>query len=343
MKAIINSSKRIYWFKALMAFLTCLLFLIPPSCEKDVLNQDSLPNMDKVAVSASATSSTAKMYWEHWFSKEWGGPGAVTLDAWINPPWYKEFGNYVLKVQSTNISAKISALQIRIDGVLILTEKGLARDYYVAKTLRSLAQNAHLTVSMEGDQGSNIHVWIEGTLKIGTAYGKHLYYKTNQQMSFDEANGYSNGLGAHLVIINDAKENNFLLNLFPHDYDRNFYIGLADRYWNNQEWHWVNNQDNPLCRVLIWNGTQCPGPPDWCNSNCLIINDYGYNNWMNCEPNNGNGVQEEDVAAIGNDGRWYDLPSYESRNFVIEWDYIPSSGLLINLFRNEYPWYPFPL
>jgi uncharacterized protein (TIGR02145 family) len=45
MKALINSLKRTHWFKVSVAVLTCLLFLVFPSCQKDELNQDTIPEM----------------------------------------------------------------------------------------------------------------------------------------------------------------------------------------------------------------------------------------------------------------------------------------------------------
>jgi uncharacterized protein (TIGR02145 family) len=57
MKAIINSSRRTLWFKTSIAFLTCLLFLVFPSCQKDELNQDPLLNLDNMSPFASANNS----------------------------------------------------------------------------------------------------------------------------------------------------------------------------------------------------------------------------------------------------------------------------------------------
>jgi uncharacterized protein (TIGR02145 family) len=54
MKAFINSSKRINWFKVLMALITCLLFVVFPSCQKDEFNQDTIPHMDEMSSSASS-------------------------------------------------------------------------------------------------------------------------------------------------------------------------------------------------------------------------------------------------------------------------------------------------
>jgi uncharacterized protein (TIGR02145 family) len=53
MKVLINSLKRAHWFKASMALITCLSFLIFPSCQKDELNQENV-------ISSSASSKSKK-------------------------------------------------------------------------------------------------------------------------------------------------------------------------------------------------------------------------------------------------------------------------------------------
>jgi DNA-binding beta-propeller fold protein YncE len=59
-KTIIVSSKRTYWFKVPVAFLTCLLFLIFPSCQKDELNQDSILDMDAMSLPVSSSKDNLK-------------------------------------------------------------------------------------------------------------------------------------------------------------------------------------------------------------------------------------------------------------------------------------------
>ena len=59
MKALISSLKRTLWFKASVAFFTCLLFLIFPSCQKDELSQGSIADMD--GLSSSASSKKVKL------------------------------------------------------------------------------------------------------------------------------------------------------------------------------------------------------------------------------------------------------------------------------------------
>jgi len=52
MKAFINSLERTHWFKALIALITCLLFLIFPSCQKVEIYQDPMLDMDVMSPSA---------------------------------------------------------------------------------------------------------------------------------------------------------------------------------------------------------------------------------------------------------------------------------------------------
>ena len=60
MKSIINSLKRTHWLKASVALLTCLSFLLLPSCQKDELDQDSLLNMDKMSPTALSSKDNLK-------------------------------------------------------------------------------------------------------------------------------------------------------------------------------------------------------------------------------------------------------------------------------------------
>lgn len=55
-----NSLKRTHRFKASVAFLTCLLIFTFPSCQKDELNQDSMPDMSPL-VSSNKVKTTGKI------------------------------------------------------------------------------------------------------------------------------------------------------------------------------------------------------------------------------------------------------------------------------------------
>jgi hypothetical protein len=353
MKAIVNFSKRTNRLKVLMALFTCLLFLIPPACEKLDPNQGSAPGMDEMVATPRAANTATKMYWG---PRECGGGG--NWEDWICPPWYENFGNFVLKVQNlSEAGAKISTLEIRISDVLILTAKGLSKDYFATKALRSLSNCAKIYIVMEGDQGSKIRVWVEATFKgLGTAFGKHLYYRSVQQIGnfnpdnftpfinrFDMAREYCQWAGGHLIIINNAKENDFVRNLCNNG---QYLIGLSD-YQRESEWRWV---DWNLCRVVIWNFTQCPNPNyplNYGDRNCTVIQDYGYNNWGNNAPDNCEGYncsEAQNVAVINNDGTWDDrnLDQINWISFVMEWDFIPNSTVIRDLFMREYPGYQYP-
>lgn len=336
MKAIVNLQRRTNWFKAWLALTTCLLFLIPPSCEKYDPDQDSIPNMDEMVATPRAASSPTKMYWG---PQDIDGPWAQEMCT----GYYENFGNFILKVQNiSEAGAKISTLEVRVANALIITAKGLSKDYFAAKTLKNLSNCAQLYVLIEGDQGCKVRVWVEATFKgLGTAYGKHLYYKSRQNKDWEDANNYCSDFNGHLVKISDAKENNFVWNFCNHQAGTG--IGLSD-IDQNQVWKWA---DGTLCRVVNWNYAQCPGgPSQGGGSECILITDYGYNNWRIGEPNNCGGQDangnciDESFAIFEDDGTWNDVPDFS--NFIIEWDYIPNSIVIERLFRQEYPDYPYP-
>ncbi len=357
MKAIINFSERTNRFKALGALITCLLFLIPPACEKYDPNQDSIPYVDEMVATPKAATTATKMYW---------GPRDVN-GGWgenICTPWYDHFGNFVLKVQ--NISepgANISTLEIRINDVLILTAKGLSSKYFVTKSLRSLSQCANISVFMEGIQGCRIRIWIEATFKgLGTVYGKHLYYKAQEIGSldpndftpgcnrYDMAREYCQQNWGHLLIISDAKENAFVKSICN---NQQCIMGLSD-FDQEQAWKWVNWDLN---RTVDWRRSvcgdydpNCPIPWNWNGGGCMAIADYGYNNWGNQQPDNGGGGcdpwqqtnhADENVGVFNQDGTWDDraLEHINWMSFIIEWDYIPNSTVIRNLFMRQYPDY----
>lgn len=330
-----------------MAGINCMLvFLIPPACEKYDPDQDSIPYTDEMVATPRAATTSTNMYWgPEWFSKDWPG-GTWIRNVGICTSYLENFGNFVLKVQNMNNISKISVLEIRINNVLILTAKGLAKDYFASKNLRSLSNCATLTVTMEGDQGCTVKVWIEGTFKgLGAAYGKHLYYKSvrncfefgppNFNLNnnwYQNAREYCHWFGGHLVIINNSRENDFVWNLCKNG---GYFMGLSD-FDQDQLWQWV---DGTWCRIVNWNWTQCPGGPSQGWGDCLIFTDYGYNNWHSGEPNNDGGGWG--VAVFNEDGTWNDVAGGPG-GFVIEWEFIPTSGIIHNLFTQEHPDYQYP-
>jgi len=359
MKAIVSFPKRTNWLKALGVLITCLLFLIPPSCEKPDPDQDSLPVTDEMVATPKAASAATKMYWG---PSEWGA--GSNWSQGMCTSWYNNFGNFVLKVQNvSDPGAKISTLEIKVSGMVILTAKTVSRDYFVTKGLRNFTQCADLHVFLEGTQGCRVRIWVEAVFKgLGTAYGKHLYYKAQQIQNlinsnefpgdwnpFDMAREYCQQYGGHLLIINDAKENSFMKSICKNG---QWLMGLTD-FDQDQTWRWLNGSLN---RTVDWRSSQCgnydPGCPiPWGDPNCMLFTDFGYNNWGWGEPNNGGGGcdpnhRDEDVGVFYEDGTWGDrsLEDLPGINFVIEWDFIPNSETIKNLFMREYPqyrdWYP---
>jgi len=60
-KTIINSCKRTHGLKVSMALITCLLFLIFTSCQKDEFNQDSISDISPLASSKKPTATVGKV------------------------------------------------------------------------------------------------------------------------------------------------------------------------------------------------------------------------------------------------------------------------------------------
>lgn len=134
--------------------------------------------------------------------------------------------------------------------------------------------------------------------------------------------------------------------------------GITDFDQNNpnqdQVWRWV---DWSLNRTVDWRSLcgpydpACPIP--WGDPNCMIFTDYGYNNWGWGKPDNGGGGcddwqmehhVDENVGVFNSDGTWDDraLEHINWMGFIIEWDYIPNSIVIRNLFIRQYPDYQYP-
>jgi len=156
------------------------------------------------------------------------------------------------------------------------------------------------------------------------------------------AREYCQWAGGHLLIINSAKENAFVKSICNNG---QWLMGLSD-IDRESEWRWV---DWNLCRVVIWNFTQCPNPTyplNYGDRNCTIVQDYGYNNWGGNQPDNWEGWNgtAQNVGVFNSDGTWDDraLEQIPWMSFIIEWDFIPNSIVIRDLFMREYPDYQYP-
>jgi hypothetical protein len=293
--------------------------------------------IDEMSSSALSQSSSATLYYGlRNFTIPTEG-GSVEATEVIQTQYFEYFKNFVLKVQNVSSSdTKISTIEIRIDGVLIIKSSDFKKVNLVEKKLKSFTNPAQLDVKIEGAAGSSIDLWIEGTiLKLGTVYKGHLYYKSSKGLNWPDAKAYCERFGGHLAIINNANENNFVWDFCNHE--EGFAIGLSD-FEQQQVWKWV---DGTLCRKVEWNFALCADQPiEWTNDACKIITDFSYNNWHSGEPNNC-GFREvvgycmdETYAVFTNDGTWNDVPG--TGKFIIEWDFIPTNKVLNELFLEEY-------
>jgi uncharacterized protein (TIGR02145 family) len=161
-KKFINSSKRIIhgWFEVWLAFLTCLMFLLVPSCQKNELYQDSLLNIDsKVSSALPVISSTILYYGPVIFTE------SVVETRTIEVPYYENFEKpWVLKVQNGNsLIPKVSTLDISIQGQKLIKSADFKKLNLVEKKLTSLSNPASLEITIVGNPGSYVEIWIEGT------------------------------------------------------------------------------------------------------------------------------------------------------------------------------------
>jgi len=120
----------------------------------------------------------------------------------------------------------------------------------------------------------------------------HTYYLLSP-MSAASAESLAVSLGGHLVTINDAEENAWVLDTFG-SYDETLWIGLND-VATEGTWQWLD-------------GTS-----------------VSYFNWMSGEPNNGGGYYpyNEDAVVLAGPtysvpGKWYDGPGNQINAAVIE-------------------------
>jgi hypothetical protein len=170
MKAIINSLKRTHWLKASVAFITCLVFLTFPSCQKDELNQELL-DMEGMVFTATEISSSADLYYGPEVFKVASKAPVVETRTSLNPNFDEFDGNFILKVQNGNTPlTKVKIIEIRMDGVLIVSSSDFRKTNTVSKSLSGLTSASTLDIKLIGPKGSFITLWIEGFRKELVAY-----------------------------------------------------------------------------------------------------------------------------------------------------------------------------
>jgi hypothetical protein len=169
MKTVINSCKRTFCFKASIALLTCLLFLVFPSCQKDELNQDPILKMDLISTTSVTTNSPVVYYGPKTFTRSTGAPFAETIRL-ENPDFNCFDGNFVLNIQNgRDKKTRVSSAEIWIDGVLVVGPSDFSKNVsLITKPLSGLTHESILEVKLKSAPGSFINLWIEGTIIIIT-------------------------------------------------------------------------------------------------------------------------------------------------------------------------------
>jgi uncharacterized protein (TIGR02145 family) len=147
------------------------MFLMLPSCQKDELNQNSILNMDNILPSAISKSSSIS-FTSLYYSPETftlSSEGSLIASRVIEKDYFENLENsLVLKVQNgSNNATKVSTIEIKINGSLIITSSDFKKVSLVEKKLFKLTNPAQLELNIEGLEGSNIELWIEGTNKFG--------------------------------------------------------------------------------------------------------------------------------------------------------------------------------
>jgi len=167
MKTIINYFKRTHWLRVSVAFLTCLLSLVFPSCQKDFpINNKFLDNVDMMSPKSLVTYPPVVYYGPKTFIRGYGAPFIETLA--IENPNFEDFdGNFVLKIQNgSDKITRVSSAEIKIDGVLVINTSDLSKKIpFITKQLFGLTSASVLEVKIFSEPGSFIKLWIEGTSK----------------------------------------------------------------------------------------------------------------------------------------------------------------------------------
>ncbi len=139
------------------------------------------------------------------------------------------------------------------------------------------------TTDCEPEDCSNIPNAISGFHYLGEFNGSKYYCSASSSYTWHQAKAVTEAAGGHIVVIDDAAENEYVRAGLLTDYA---WIGLTDEITEN-DFKWVN------------------GTP------------FNYSNWNSGEPNNSNG-NEHYVRMLKNNGKWTDRNSTFKAEIVME-------------------------
>ena len=179
MKTSIRFVKNIMhtWFKTSLIFLTCILFLIFNSCQK---NEVYLSNGEYPYLSGStlapelcrtpAEGNISKVYYGHkLFIRGHGAPQLETKNI-HNPDFSCYDGIFKLKIKNgRDKKTRVSSAEISIDGILIAGHSDFSKNVdIIIKPITGLTPASVLEVKLYGTPGSYIDLWIEGSYTLVT-------------------------------------------------------------------------------------------------------------------------------------------------------------------------------
>jgi serine/threonine protein kinase len=125
----------------------------------------------------------------------------------------------------------------------------------------------------------------------------HLYALTTGATDWDSAEAEAVARGGHLITINDAAEQEFVVRQFLSPPDKVFWIGMTDRR-KEGEWQWVSGQ--PVT-YLNWHPPREPNnvPRQHPVTGTNLDEDYGVINWhLIFEPSRGRKGTWNDFLSI---------------------------------------------
>lgn len=162
MKSIANSLRRgsFVSIKVILASITCLLFLITPSCEKTL-------TINSEITSEYLLSDDLAVYMENTKTSRYKGkPGVTTIP--IGQQNLSEFEDcFVLYIKSGETSATaVSSAIIKLDDQEVLNTSDFSKHSLLYTfEVCNITEQSVITVEVRGEPGSYIDIWIEGSLK----------------------------------------------------------------------------------------------------------------------------------------------------------------------------------
>jgi uncharacterized protein (TIGR02145 family) len=178
MKSIINSLKKINHscLKIGFVFITYLLFLIFPSCQKykdDLHTQEPLKESTSILAPGllrnPSIGEISNLYYGHKSFKRFSGAPFVETQKIENPNLDYFDGNFVLYIQNgSDKKTRVSSAEIKIDSILIAGPSDFSNNIsFITKQLSGLTPESILEVKLNGAPGSFIDLWINGALLDG--------------------------------------------------------------------------------------------------------------------------------------------------------------------------------